>query len=293
MKAKLFDKSGKEKGSVDLPKCFSGKVRADVLLKVFEAQKGIHAQAYGAKEGAGAQYSASGISKKKRHDWKATYGKGISRVPRKVMSRHGASFNWIGATVSNTRGGRRPHAPRALKNLIKKINKKELLLAFCSALSGSRDAKAGRDEGASPSGRAGRAGGGVVFDGGVLDLKSKDFVVLMKTVFGDAKVWKVKSVRAGKGKMRGRKYKSNAGLLFVVGDDEVMKRKGIEVVCVSDLVVRDLTLNGVVGRLVCYSEKAVGELGIRFGDGENKPRMDTNSHELGNKSKKKSGGGKK
>ena len=137
MKAKLFDKTGKAKGDVDLPKCFGGKIRADVLLKVFEAQKGIYAQAYGAKEGAGAQYSASGISKKKRHDWKATYGKGISRIPRKIMSRHGASFNWIGATVASARGGRRPHAPRAGKNVFKKINKKELLIAFGSAFAGT------------------------------------------------------------------------------------------------------------------------------------------------------------
>jgi len=141
MKAKTFDKFGKEKGTIDLPKNFTTKIREDILLKVFEAQKGIYAQAYGAMEGAGAQYSASGIAKKKRHDWKATYGKGISRVPRKVMSRHGASFNWIGATVASTRGGRRPHAPRSEKNLFKKINKRELLIAFNSALAGTVDVK--------------------------------------------------------------------------------------------------------------------------------------------------------
>ena len=67
MKTKLLDKSGKAKKDLDLPKCFGGKVRADILLKVFEAQKSAYAQAYGAMEGAGAQYSASGISKKKRH----------------------------------------------------------------------------------------------------------------------------------------------------------------------------------------------------------------------------------
>jgi len=245
MKAKLFDKSGKAKGEVDLPKCFSGKVRADVLLKVFEAQKGVYAQAYGAMKGAGAQYSASGISKKKRHDWKGTYGKGISRVPRKIMSRHGASFNWIGATVSSARGGRRPHAPRAGKNVFKKINKKELQIAFVSALSGTaKDA--------------------VVFDKGVLDLKTKDFILALKKVFGDAKVWKVKSIRAGRGKMRGRKYKSNAGLLFVIGSEEKMKRKGIEVVNVDDLTIKDLSPNGEVGRKVCYTVKAVEEIEEAF-----------------------------
>jgi large subunit ribosomal protein L4e len=248
MKAKLFDKSGRVKGDVDLPRCFGKKVRADVLLKVFEAQKGVFAQAYGAMEGAGAQYSASGISVKKRHHvHKGTYGKGISRIPRKIMSRHGASFNWIGATVSSTRGGRRPHAPRAGKNVFKKINKKELRLAYCSAFSGS-------------------AKDVVVFDGNVLDLKSKDFFSVLKKVFGSLDgILKVKKIRAGIGKMRGRKYKSNAGLLFVIGSEEKMKRKGIDVVSVNELAIKDLTNNGVVGRKVCYSEKAVEEIGEVFG----------------------------
>ena len=244
MKTKLLDKSGKAKKDIDLPKCFGGKVRADILLKVFEAQKGIYAQAYGSMEGAGAGYSASGISKKKRHDWKGTYGKGISRIPRKIMSRHGSSFNWVGATVSSTRGGRRPHAPRSIKNPFKKTNKKELLIAFSSVFSGSKNV--------------------VVFDGSVLELKTKDFKNLLEKIFVGMKVWKVKSVRAGRGKMRGRKYKSNAGLLFVIGSGEKMNRKGVGVVSVGDLTIRDLTLNGQVGRLVCYSEKAIEEIGGRF-----------------------------
>ncbi len=273
MKAKLFDKSGKAKGDVDLPKCFSGKVRADVLLKVFEAQKGIYAQAYGSMEGAGAQYSASGISKKKRHDWKGSYGKGISRVPRKIMSRHGSSFNWIGATVSSTRGGRRPHAPRSIKNPFKKINKKELLIAFGTALAGSVKSA-------------------VIFENGILDIKTKDFILVLKKVFGNrfGKILKEKKVRAGRGKMRGRKYKSNAGLLFVVGDEEKMRRKGIEVVVVGDLKIKDLAPNGEVGRLVCYSENAVKELGEKFdgkGKGENSSRMNTDEHGLNKRGWKK------
>ena len=258
MKAKLYDKNGKTKGDISLPKCFSGRIRADILLKVFEAQKGSFAQIYGAKEGAGAQYSASGISKKKRHDWKATYGKGISRVPRKIMSRHGSSFNWIGATIASTRGGRRPHAPRAGKNLFKKINKKELLIALKSALVGSLDAKSLEKK----FGRKMAIGG--VFDSKILNVKTKDFVSAMEAVFGGEDFMKRRSVRAGIGKMRGRKYKSNAGMLFVVGDEEEMKRSGIDVVKVKDLVVKDLAPNGVAGRLVCYSEKAVEEIGGRF-----------------------------
>lgn len=260
MKTKLFDKTGKEKGSIDLPKNFSVRIREDILSKVFETQKGIYTQAYGAKEGAGAQYSASGIIKKRRHDWKASYGKGISRIPRKVMSRHGASFNWIGATVSNTRGGRRPHAPRSGKNPFKKINKKELLIAFNSALAGTvnpnfLEKKYGR-----------KIKSGFVFDDKILGVKTKDFITTMKTLFGDAfnSVLKHKSVRAGIGGMRGRKYKSNAGLLFVLGNEEKMKRTGIEIVNVKDLTIKDLSPNGEPGRLVCYTEKAISEIGGRF-----------------------------
>jgi len=272
MKTKLFDKNGKEKGPIDLPKNFSTKIREDILSKVFEAQRGIYAQAYGAKEGAGAQYSASGIIKKKRHDWKASYGKGISRVPRKVMSRHGASFNWIGATVSSTRGGRRPHAPRSEKNPFKKINKKELLIAFNSALAGTVDAKSLKkkygDRSADPKlPSAGvKVESGFVFEDKILETKTKDFIIAMKNVFGNSfgSVLKRKSIRAGIGKMRGRKYKSNAGLLFVIGDGEKMNRKGIEVVSVTDLTVKDLSPNGEPGRLVCYTEKAIKDIGKRF-----------------------------
>jgi large subunit ribosomal protein L4e len=260
MKVKLFDKAGKEKGSIDLPKSFSSGIRTDILAKVFDAQRGLYAQNYGAKEGAGAQYSASGISKKKRHDWKATYGKGISRIPRKIMSRHGASFNWIGATVSNARGGRRPHAPRAEKNLFKKINKKELLIAFYSALAGTVDPMSLEKK------YGEKIDGGFIFDEKILEVKTKDFVEVMKRVFGDTvkRVFKEKSIRAGIGKLRGRKYKSNAGLLFVVASDEDMKRKGIEIVGVNDLTINDLSPNGEPGRLTCYTEKAIKEIGERF-----------------------------
>jgi large subunit ribosomal protein L4e len=260
MKAKLIDAKGKESGKVDMPKNFSENIRTDILAKVFEAQKLAYSQSYGAKDGAGAQYSASGISKKKRHDWKGTYGKGISRIPRKIMSRNGASFNWVGATTSNTRGGRRPHAPRSEKNLFKKINKKELRMAFNTAFAGTVDSKLLESK------YSKKVDGAFVFTKDVLTMKTKDFIEIIKTLFGEAfsTALKTKTVRAGIGKMRGRKYKSNAGLLFVIATDEEMKRKGISVVKVSELRISDLAPNGKPGRLACYTESAIKEIGERF-----------------------------
>lgn len=260
MKTKLFDKTGKAGKEIELPKNFSSKIRTDILAKVFEAQKGIQSQPYGSMKGAGAGYSASGIIKHKRHDWKSAYNKGISRIPRKIMSRSGSSFNWVGATVSNTRGGRRPHAPRSEKNPFLKTNKNELLIAFNSALAGTMD-KAALTKKYSKEIQS-----GIVFEGEVSSLKTKEFLSILEKLFGNSfsKVLKVKKVRAGIGKMRGRKYKQSAGLLFVLGKDEKMKRKGIEVVSVSDLKISDLAPNGEPGRLACYTENAIKEIGEMF-----------------------------
>ena len=96
-------------------------------------------------------------------------------------------------------------------------------------------------------------------------MKAKEFFDVMKKVFGDnSRILKVKVVRAGKGKMRGRKYKSNAGMLFVISDDEKMKRKGIDVVGVDELKISDLAPNGEPGRISCYTEKAIKEIGEKW-----------------------------
>jgi large subunit ribosomal protein L4e len=259
MKTKLLDKTGKLKKEIKLPDNFSSKIRRDILLKSFETLKS--GQKRGSKPGAGAQYSASGILRHRRHKWKTTYGRGISRVPRKILSRHGSSFNWVGATIASTRGGRRAHPPKSIKNQFKKINKKELLIAFNTGFTGTgkRDClkeKYGKSFDNVP----------VVFDSGILNLKTKEFISVLKKVFKGCfgKILKKKKKRAGKGKLRGRKYKSNAGVLFVIGSNEEMNRKGIDVVKVKDLEIRDLAPNGEPGRFACYTEKAIKEIGERF-----------------------------
>lgn len=254
MKAKLYDKTGKEKGTINLPKNFSSKIREDILLKVFEAQK--IKQSMGSKIKAGAGYSASGILKHRRHVWKTTYGKGISRVPRKIMSRHGASFNWIGATVTSARGGRRAHPPKSIENQFKKINKKELRIAINSALAGTIDEKAMERK------YGKKMASGIIFDGKISELKTKEILKIFKNIFGSLeKVLKKKAIRAGKGKTRGRKYKSNAGLLVVISDEETLKLSGVDVVNVGELEISDLAPNGEPGRLTGYTEKAIKQLG--------------------------------
>lgn len=257
MKTQLFDKTGKEVKQIELPVNFSTQIRSDIIQKIFESQK--RKQPMGTYELAGKLYSASGIQRRKRHSWKSSYGKGVSRTPRKIMSRDGSSFNLVGATVANTRGGRRAHPPKAAEIQFKKVNKKELRFAMNSAFAATVNKEALNK-------KYGISKEAVVFSDDVLKLKTKEFLKVLEAAYKEAfiKLLQEKRQRAGKGKMRGRQYKKSAGLLFVIAEGEEMKRKGIDVVQVKDLEMSDLAPNGQPGRFAAYTEKAIKEIETRF-----------------------------
>ena len=112
MKGYVLDINGKKLRTIDLHSCFSKKIREDIIAKVLEVKK--NKQPYAPSPVAGKQHSASGKIRHRRHVWKSGYGKGISRIPRKIISRRGSQFNWIGAEIASTVGGRRAHPPKIL-----------------------------------------------------------------------------------------------------------------------------------------------------------------------------------
>ncbi len=261
MKTKLLDINGKEKGKIDLPKCFSTKVREDIVAKVIEIKK--IKQPYAPSPVAGKQHSASGILIHQRKVWKSQYGRGISRIPRKIMTRKGSQFNWVGAEVSNTRGGRRPHPPKVLSMINRlKVNKKELKLALESALSATMDAKFVTKRYATLKDSK-IENIPFIVESKLATLKVKELVSSLKKILGETLFGlavQKKSIRSGKGKLRGRKYKSNAGLLIVIGNKEKLKTTAFDVVSVEKLGVNDLASGGV-GRLTVYTEEAIKNLG--------------------------------
>ena len=129
-KASVLSVDGKPIKEISMPEFFSGKIREDIVQKCLEARKS--KQPYAPFYMAGLQASASGQLKHARRKWKTAYGKGISRIPRKIMWRRGTQFFWIGATISGTRGGRSVHAPSGIRTPIK-MNSKEITLALNSA----------------------------------------------------------------------------------------------------------------------------------------------------------------
>lgn len=270
MKAKILDVNGKESKELELPKIFSSKIREDISQKYYEASK--KQQPYAPYFLAGKQASASGKIKHGRRKWKTSYGKGISRVPRKIFWRRGTQFYWQGATIASAVGGRRAHPPRVehfLKKL--KINKKEKSIAISSAITAT----------ASPEYLKKRYETleeikvklPLIVESKILKLKTKEFFSALKKILGDVYeiAIKKKKKRAGKGTRRGRKYKISAGLLLVIGKDEEKKIKGIDVMKVCELKMQDLY---PLGRLAVYSEEAIKDLGDeQFGERKLKEKL--------------------
>jgi len=263
MKTHILDINGKKIKEIELPKCFSQKVREDLIFKVLETQK--TKQPYAPSLVAGKQASASGKLRHRRHVWKSSYGRGMSRIPRKILLKRGSQFNWTGATVPSTVGGRRAHPPKVLGMInIKKINKKEKRIAFCSALSATADSKlvCKRYERLKDKKVEGVP---FVVEGKFVKLKTKELISSLKKILGELfeVALQKKNIRAGKGKARGRKYKKNAGVLIVIGKNEKLKVKGIDVIQTNSLGVSDLA-KGEPGRLVIYTENSIKELGEKL-----------------------------
>ena len=98
--------------------------------------------------------------------------------------------------------------------------------------------------------------------------KTKAAVELLKTVSAYADVAKVadsRKVRAGKGKMRNRRYRQRRGPLVVYEKDEGIVRAfknvpGVETCPVDKLNLLQLAPGGHVGRFIIWTESAIAAL---------------------------------
>ena len=249
MKATLYDKSGKSKSELTLPKIFDSAIRQDIAQKFFEVEKQALAQPYAPDTQAGRRQSDTGTISHKRHDWKGHYGKGISRSPRKTMWRRGTQFYWVGAGHPGARGGRKAHPPKGIGRE-KRINHREAIIAMNSAIAATAD----QDSILARYASLKKIQTPFVIES--LPEKVKDLILTLKQIFPDSFniVEKQKQVRAGKGKTRGRKYKSNAGLLIVISPEEKAPTKQFDTIPIDEISITDLY---PLGRLTLYTKKAI------------------------------------
>ncbi len=261
MKLDILGIEKNKTGEISMPEQFEEELRLDLVQRAVLAVQSHKRQPYAASDEAGKRSSAK-LSRRRR-DYKGSYGFGISRVPRKIMSRRGTRMNWVGAFAPGTVGGRKAHPPKTEKIWWKKINEKERLKAIRSAISATISKEAVAERGhIIPSNYP------FVLDDKFesLDKTSKIMEAFLKLGMGqEMSRARGKSVRAGKGKSRGRKYKTKTGPLIVVSKTDKLAKAavnipGIDVVNVKNLNVELLAPGAKPGRLTLWTSSAINIL---------------------------------
>jgi large subunit ribosomal protein L4e len=278
MKTKLVDLNKSEKGSKELPVQFTEQVRDDLIQRSVLSIEAEGRQAYGTTPRAGLRHVADEVSRRRR-DYKTSYGHGLNRIPRKILSRNGTQMNWVGATAPGTVGGRAATPPKSNKIWSQKVNVKENRKAIRSAIAATvipalvekRGHKIPKDF-------------PFIIDNKAESLsKTKDVErTLEKLGFTDelARASKRK-VRSGSGKNRGRKYQRKVGPLFVVGGDCPLLKAaqnipGVDVVIVQNLNAKLLAPGCHPGRLTLWTENAIDALAHQrlFTEGYEGPKQE-------------------
>jgi len=265
MKLPTINISKTKTGDTELPEQFYEPLRKDLIKKAVLVTQSQKRQPYGAKPEAGKRHSA--YVSKRRNVFRSTYGIGQSRTPRKVMSVRGSRFNWEGAVVPQTVGGRRAHPPKAEKKWEQKINHKERRKAIRSAIAATTNKELVKERGH----KAPEQYPFIIEDKIETIKKTSELKNILEKLGMKEELirTKEKKIRAGKGKMRGRKYKRKRSILFVTSDSKELKKAvknipGMDVTGVKDLDVLMLAPNMTGGRLTVWTKGAVGKVGEMF-----------------------------
>ncbi len=260
MKLQILSISKEEIGKQDLPIQFNEEIRPDLIKRAVISIQGNKRQAYGADPMAGKRASAE--LSRRRHVYKTSYGHGISRVPRKILSRRGERMNWVGAFAPGTVGGRKAHPPKAGKDWTKKINKKERRKAIRSAIAATLSKELVSKNHIIPDNYP------FIIEGKFeLLKKTKQVKDVLKKIGFEKEIERVnkKIIRSGKGKKRGRKYKTKVGPLIIVSKDCALLKAakniaGINVKIVKSLNAKLLAPSASPGRLTIWTQDAIKEL---------------------------------
>jgi len=247
MKANVIDLSGNTSGQIDLPPVFEEEYRPDLIKRAVLAAQANRLQPYGPHFYAGMNTSAQ--------SWGP--GHGVSRVLRLKNGRKAAG-------VPMAVGGRRSHAPQPEADRTEKINIKERRKAIRSAIAAT----------ACPELVSAR---GHRFSRELPVVAQNDIETLSKTadvrkflvaagLWDDVERAKLgRNIRAGKGKMRGRKYKNRKSLLIVAASDQGLGKAarnlpGVDFITVEKLNAELLAPGTHAGRLTIWTEGSLQKL---------------------------------
>jgi large subunit ribosomal protein L4e len=248
----VYGLDGEAKDTVALPRAFDTQLREDLIRAAVVRAQANRRQAYGPNPRAGFRHSVEQWGK----------GHGTSRVMRVKGERRGAQS-------PGTVGGRRAHPPRLDRVWDRKMNAKERRLARMSALGATKDASVVKARGH-------RFKEGltlpVVVEEAFEQLSEETDEGYTRAMVGTLEALGIyedvvraregRHERAGRGKRRGRRFRTPTSLLVVVEDVEKVRRffrnmPGVEVVNPDLLSTERLAPGGDPGRLTIISVQAL------------------------------------
>ena len=245
---------------VRLPSVFNTPIRNDIVQFVHYNLAKNTRQAHGVDPQAGMKHSAE--------SWGT--GRAVARIPR--VSGSGSARTGQAAFGNMCRKGRLAFPLHTWRRWHRKVNLRQRRHALASAIAAT----------AVPSlvlARGHRILQVPQFPLVLDDLagqiaKTKDAVALLQRfgAYEDVeRCIKARTIRAGKGKQRNRRYKLRRGPLFVVNDESAVLLRalrnipGVSTLHVKRLNISHLAPGGQVGRFVIYTRSAFTELEKQFG----------------------------
>ncbi len=250
-KITIHGKDGKSAGSVDLPDVFATPLRIDLIRKAVNVAQANRRQRYGASPVAGERPSVEWVGK----------GKGQSRVPR-MKQASDAAF------APNNVGGRRAHPPESRHYWNEKINTKERRLAIASALAATANGDVVRARGHKVDEKLHLPV--IVSDDAIGAAKTSDLAEIFGKLGLGGDLERAKQgvhVRAGMGKLRGRRYRTPKSVLLVTADGKAPGARnlaGVDVVAARNLSAEHLAPGGDAGRLTVYTQSAIAAIKEAF-----------------------------
>ncbi|WP_370573452.1 50S ribosomal protein L4 [Methanomethylovorans sp.] len=248
-KTNVIDISGNLKGEISLPEIFNESYRPDLIKRAVLASQAKRYQPYGPRLYAGMETSAV--------SWGS--GRGVAQIPRIVTGSRAAR-------VPQAVGGRAAHPPKPEADRTEKVNKKERRLAIRSAVSATGNVELVRARGHKFEQTVQLP---LVAENALQDLgKTKDVVQFLKAagVFEDIlRAKEGRNIRAGRGKLRGRRYKNRKSLLIVADEGSTLFNSarnlaGVDVVSVDSISTELLAPGTHAGRLTIWTESAIAAL---------------------------------
>lgn len=247
MEAIVRDLDGDDAATIELPAVFETPYRPDLIKRAVIASQANRKQDYGTDPHAGLRTSAESPGS----------GRGIAHVPR---------ANNMARRVPQAVKGRRAHPPKAETDRSMKINDKERQFAVKSAIAATAD----------PELVAAR-GHRFTDDIDLPLVLQNDFEDLVKTqevvdvldaigVLADIERADETTIRAGRGTMRGRKYRRPSSILFVTGAQPSKAARnlaGADVATGREVNAEDLAPGTHPGRLTLWTEHALEEVANR------------------------------